>query len=75
MNRREFHRTLTAMLPAVALAQAQQSTTKERTRMQLVEKLIRFKMAVNDMPKAKAFYADKLGLKVVSDYRIDDSNW
>jgi len=43
--------------------------------MQLVEKLIRFKMAVNDMPKAKAFYADQLGLKVVSDYRIDDGNW
>ena len=43
--------------------------------MQLVEKLMRFKMAVSDMPNAKAFYADKLGLKVASDYRRDDHNW
>jgi catechol 2,3-dioxygenase-like lactoylglutathione lyase family enzyme len=43
--------------------------------MQVVEKLMRFKMAVNDMPKAKAFYADNLGLKVESDYRRDDHNW
>src|SRR5260370_14954598 len=27
------------------------------------------------MPKAKAFYADKLGLKVASDYRKDDDHW
>jgi len=43
--------------------------------MQLIDKLIRFKMAVSDMPKAKAFYADKLGLEVASDYRINDRNW
>ena len=43
--------------------------------MQVVDKLVRFKMAVSDMPKAKAFYADKLGLKVSSDYRRDDRNW
>ena len=43
--------------------------------MQVVNKLMRFKMAVSDMPKAKAFYADKLGLKVASDYRRDDRNW
>jgi catechol 2,3-dioxygenase-like lactoylglutathione lyase family enzyme len=43
--------------------------------MQLANKLMRFKMAVTDMPKAKAFYADKLGLKVESDYRRDDHNW
>ncbi|HLJ46366.1 MAG TPA: glyoxalase superfamily protein [Bryobacteraceae bacterium] len=43
--------------------------------MQIVDKLIRFKMAVNDMPKAKAFYAEKLGLKVTTDYRRDDHNW
>jgi hypothetical protein len=63
MNRRQFHQTLTAMLPAAALAQAQQSpnqhpgTTKERTHMQIVDKRMRFQMAVSDMPKAKAFYA------------------
>ena len=27
------------------------------------------------MPKAKAFYVDKLGLKVTTDYRQDDDNW
>jgi len=43
--------------------------------MQVVDKLTRFKMAVTDMPKAKAFYADQLGLKVASDYRRDDRNW
>ena len=33
------------------------------------------KMAVTDMPQSKAFYADRLGLKVTSDYRRDDHNW
>lgn len=27
------------------------------------------------MPKTKEFYADKLGMKVVKDYRQDDKNW
>src|ERR1700679_3019123 len=83
MNRRQFHQTLTAMLPAAALAQAQRSggrhsgtpITKERTHMQLVDKLMRFKMAVSDMPQARAFYADNLGLKVTTDYRRDEHNW
>ncbi len=43
--------------------------------MPVVDKLMRFKMAVSDMPKAKAFYADNLGLKVATDYRRDDHNW
>jgi len=43
--------------------------------MQFVDKLMMFSLAVSDMPKAKAFYVDKLGLKVVSDYRRDDANW
>jgi catechol 2,3-dioxygenase-like lactoylglutathione lyase family enzyme len=43
--------------------------------MQVVDKLMMFYMAVNDMPKAKAFYADNLGLKVTKDYRQDDDNW
>jgi predicted enzyme related to lactoylglutathione lyase len=38
-------------------------------------KLIRLKMAVNDMPKEKNFYAGTLGLPVASDFRIDDRNW
>src|SRR5580698_7792310 len=45
------------------------------TPMQVIDKLMRVKMAVSDMPKAKAFYADKLGLKVATDYRRDDHNW
>jgi catechol 2,3-dioxygenase-like lactoylglutathione lyase family enzyme len=43
--------------------------------MQLVKRLMMFSMAVSDMPKAKAFYVDKLGLKVASDHRKDDDNW
>ena len=43
--------------------------------MQPVNKLMMFYMAVGDMPKAKEFYADKLGLKVTQDYRQDDNNW
>jgi len=43
--------------------------------MQIVNKLIRLLLAVNDMPKAKEFYAEKLGLKVEADYRRDDHNW
>ena len=43
--------------------------------MQAVEKVMWFSVAASDMPKAKAFYADKLGLKVASDFRRDDHNW
>ena len=43
--------------------------------MQIIDKLLRFKMAVSEMPKAKEFYAEKLGLKVESDHRRDDHNW
>ena len=43
--------------------------------MQTVNKVMWFSMAVNDMPKAKAFYVDNLGLKVATDYRKDDNNW
>jgi catechol 2,3-dioxygenase-like lactoylglutathione lyase family enzyme len=43
--------------------------------MQIVNKLMMLGMNVSDMPKAKAFYTDKLGLKVTTDYRQDDDNW
>lgn len=42
---------------------------------QIVNKLSMFNLAVSDMPKAKAFYADTLGLKVTKDYRQDDQHW
>lgn len=32
-------------------------------------------IGVNDMPKAKEFYSDKLGLKVKTDYRQNDDRW
>ena len=43
--------------------------------MQVVDALMMFSMAVSDMPKAKAFYVDKLGFKVATDYSKDDDNW
>ncbi len=43
--------------------------------MQVINKLMMFSMIVGDMPKAKAFYAGKLGLKVTTDYRQDDDHW
>jgi len=43
--------------------------------MQTVDKIIMITMAVTDMPKAKEFYAEKLGLEVTQDYRQDDDNW
>ncbi|MGA9407927.1 MAG: VOC family protein [Bacteroidota bacterium] len=43
--------------------------------MQAVNKLVMLAIAVSDMPKAKAFYGDKLGLKVATDYRQDDHHW
>jgi catechol 2,3-dioxygenase-like lactoylglutathione lyase family enzyme len=42
---------------------------------QIVNKPTMFSLAVRDMPKAKAFYADTLGFKVTKDYRQDDQNW
>ena len=32
-------------------------------------------MAVSDMPKTEAFYANQLGFKAAKDYRRDDRNW
>ena len=43
--------------------------------MQILNKLIMLSVVVGDMPKAKEFYADKLGLKVATEYRQDDDNW
>ena len=32
-------------------------------------------VVVGDMKKAKEFYAEKLGLEVATDYRMNDDNW
>jgi catechol 2,3-dioxygenase-like lactoylglutathione lyase family enzyme len=43
--------------------------------MQVLNKLTMLHIAVSDMPKAKEFYADKLGLEAIKDYRQDDGHW
>jgi catechol 2,3-dioxygenase-like lactoylglutathione lyase family enzyme len=43
--------------------------------MQIVNKLSMVSVLVSDMKKAKAFYAEKLGLEVATDYRQNDNNW
>ena len=43
--------------------------------MKTVKKLMMLAVAVKDMPKAKAFYSNDLGLEVASDYRQDDGHW
>jgi len=40
-----------------------------------VDKLMMFSVPVSDMSKAKAFYVDKLGLKVTNDHRLDNEHW
>jgi catechol 2,3-dioxygenase-like lactoylglutathione lyase family enzyme len=43
--------------------------------MQVANKLMMVSMNVADMEKSKAFYADKLGFKISTEYRQDDNNW
>ena len=43
--------------------------------MQAVNKLTMVAVVVSDMKKAKAFYAEQLGLEVATDYRQNDDNW
>ena len=42
---------------------------------QLVNKFMMLSINVGDMPKAKAFYSESLGLKIATEYRMDDNNW
>lgn len=41
----------------------------------VVDKFLMFTMIVSDMPKAKEFYGDKLGLKIMNEYRQDEDRW
>ncbi len=41
----------------------------------LIDKFMMLTLVVADMPKAKEFYAGKLGLTVAADYRQDDAHW
>lgn len=41
----------------------------------VASKLSMVSVVVSDMKKAKEFYAEKLGLQVATDYRLNDDNW
>jgi catechol 2,3-dioxygenase-like lactoylglutathione lyase family enzyme len=43
--------------------------------MQTINKLMMLAIGVSDMPRAKTFYVDQLGLNVTTDYRQDDDHW
>ncbi len=43
--------------------------------MATINQLTMVSVVVSDMKKAKAFYAEQLGLEVATDYRQNDNNW
>ncbi len=43
--------------------------------MQTISKLMMISISVSNMPRAKAFYTDKLGLNATTDFRQDDDHW
>ena len=42
---------------------------------EVANKITMVSVVVNDMKRAKEFYAEKLGLEVATDYRQNDDNW
>ena len=78
MNRRMFaiHSGLAgaALLLSPAATAGDEREDKEKMK-HTTDNVMMFSVAVTDMPKAKAFYSDKLGLKVTADSRRDDHNW
>jgi catechol 2,3-dioxygenase-like lactoylglutathione lyase family enzyme len=78
MNRRMFaiHSGLAgAALVLSPAATAGDEREDEEKMKHTIDNLMMFSIAVSDMPKAKAFYSDKLGLRVTTDSRRDDHNW
>src|SRR5580692_2662065 len=78
MNRRMF--AIQGGLAGAALLLSRAATAgderEDKEKMKhTIDNIMMFSVAVTDMPKAKAFYSDKLGLKVTSDNRRDDHNW
>ena len=75
MNRRIFaiHGGLAGA--ALLLSPAATAGDEREDKKRAVDSLMMFSIAVTDMPKAKAFYSDKLGLKITFDNRRDDHNW
>ena len=63
-----------ALLLSPAATAGEEKEDQEKMK-HTVDDLMMFSVAVTDMPKAKAFYSDKLGLKVTTDTRRDDHNW
>ena len=78
MNRRMFaiHGALAGaallLSPAATAGGEKEATEKMK---HTIDNVMMFSVAVTDMPKAKAFYAETLGLKVTTDTRMDDHNW
>jgi len=70
--------TLAAIFVTTVSSLAKQSLTLTKGKnanMQPVNKLMMLTLAVKDMPAAKAFYSDILGMKITTDYRQDDAHW
>jgi len=82
MERRSFLRNLSLGIAGAlagretfALNENKLTTSAMETITQTVNKFMMLSINVSNMPKSKEFYADKLGLKITTDYRIDDNNW
>ncbi len=73
MNRRMF--AIQTGLAGAALLLSTSATAGDERMKHTIDHVMMFSVAVTDMPKAKAFYLDKLGLKVTSDSRMDDHSW
>jgi catechol 2,3-dioxygenase-like lactoylglutathione lyase family enzyme len=48
---------------------------KKENKMTGINQLTMVSVVVSDMPRAKEFYAEKLGLQVATDFRQNDDNW
>jgi catechol 2,3-dioxygenase-like lactoylglutathione lyase family enzyme len=77
MNRRMFaiHSALAGAALWLSAAAADREKEDKRKMKHTIDNLMMFSIAVNDMPKAKAFYTGKLGLNVATENRRDDHNW
>jgi len=82
MERRIFLRNIglslagTLALPkAFGVSEFNNDKSEKGTTMQSINKFMMLTINVSNMPDSKSFYSDKLGLKIATDYRIDDNNW
>ena len=71
----QFSLTIALISSNLIIQQPYSRNNNERIAMPVIKKLTMFSVAVKDMPKATAFYADKLGLEVTQDYRQDEKHW